>query len=156
MDGRYVWFNDLLNYDQYGIKHHWLSYFVVVYGTVRNMIWLKKFWKNNMKLKVSIQLDLYLWVLICIWIQFWSVLNILSNVQVRRRTLAVHDARSYMMQYGDINMNKDCLFTYFDSYHVNCINDNYATSNPTRLVSQRNAHLISLVLVLVMKIFYMN
>jgi hypothetical protein len=65
-------------------------------------------------------------------------------VQVCPRTLAAHDANSHVMQYGDLNMNKDCLLTYFGAHHANCINDNNTYS-----ISIKFAHLISLVLLVI-------
>jgi hypothetical protein len=83
----------------------------------------------------------YLWVLICISIQFWFVLNILSNVQVRRITLAADNANSHVMQYGDLSMDKDCIHIYFSAHHTTCSND-----NNTYCISIKFAYLISVVL----------
>jgi len=68
----------------------------------------------------------------------------MSYVQVCQKFFGAYDASSHVMQYGDLNMNKDCLLIYFGAHYANCINVN----NPY-CMSIKFAHLISLVLLVI-------
>jgi len=93
-------------------------------------------------LKIQYQ-TLYLFMGTCMHINSILVCTkCLGNVYVCWRTLTTHDASSHVLQYRDLNMNKDGLLIYFDAHHANCNND-----NTTYTISIKFTHLISIVLV---------